>query len=59
MMKNSKTSRLPWEGVIHTMSLALQGSILGDSLAITFCPVCSLCQLKRDINQRREMGIFW
>lgn len=59
MMKNRKTSKLPQEGVICTMSLALQGSILGDWIAAMFCPSCSLCQLKRDINRRREMGIFW
>ncbi|PKK28840.1 placenta-specific gene 8 protein isoform X1 [Columba livia] len=37
----------------------IPGSILGDWIAAMFCPSCSLCQLKRDINRRREMGIFW
>ncbi|XP_009674880.2 placenta-specific gene 8 protein isoform X3 [Struthio camelus] len=37
----------------------ISGSILTDYLSILCCPCCSLCQLKRDINKRKELGIFW
>ncbi|XP_027637023.2 placenta-specific gene 8 protein-like isoform X1 [Falco peregrinus] len=37
----------------------IPGSILDDCTAIMCCPMCTLCQLKRDINRRRELGIFW
>lgn len=43
----------------YSMSLAPQGSILRDFASTVFCPMCALCQLKRDINQRKELGIFW
>ncbi|NXC99510.1 PLAC8 protein, partial [Certhia brachydactyla] len=36
----------------------ISGSILGDFCSICWCTSCALCQLKRDINHRREMGIF-
>ncbi|NXJ65471.1 PLAC8 protein, partial [Rostratula benghalensis] len=36
----------------------IPGSILDDWAATTFCSTCALCQLKRDINWRREQGIF-
>lgn len=37
----------------------LQGSICSDYCITLWCPVCSVCQIKRDINKRRAMGIFW
>ncbi|XP_062458760.1 placenta-specific gene 8 protein-like isoform X1 [Pezoporus occidentalis] len=36
----------------------IPGSLLGDFASTVFCPMCALCQLKRDINQRKELGIF-
>ncbi|NWW77749.1 PLAC8 protein, partial [Climacteris rufus] len=36
----------------------IPGSILGDFCSIWWCSSCALCQLKRDINRRKEMGIF-
>ncbi|NWR88184.1 PLAC8 protein, partial [Furnarius figulus] len=36
----------------------IPGSILGDFCSILFCPMCALCQLKRDINRRKEQHIF-
>ncbi|NXO63115.1 PLAC8 protein, partial [Phainopepla nitens] len=36
----------------------IPGSILGDFFSTFLCSPCALCQLKRDINRRREMGIF-
>ncbi|KAM7113286.1 placenta-specific gene 8 protein-like [Ciconia maguari] len=37
----------------------IPGSILGDCASTMCCPMCVLCQLKRDINRRKELGIFW
>ncbi|XP_061849712.1 placenta-specific gene 8 protein isoform X2 [Colius striatus] len=37
----------------------IPGSIMDDWVSILCCPCCSLCQLKRDIKRRRELGIFW
>ncbi|NXK66905.1 PLAC8 protein, partial [Sylvietta virens] len=36
----------------------IPGSILSDFCALWCCTPCSLCQLKRDINRRKEMGVF-
>ncbi|XP_035181754.1 placenta-specific gene 8 protein-like [Oxyura jamaicensis] len=36
----------------------IPGSIMGDFFSVLCCPWCSLCQLKRDINQRKEQGTF-
>ncbi|NXA75566.1 PLAC8 protein, partial [Thryothorus ludovicianus] len=36
----------------------IPGSILSDSCSIWWCTPCAVCQLKRDINRRREMGMF-
>ncbi|RVE66116.1 hypothetical protein OJAV_G00123350 [Oryzias javanicus] len=36
----------------------IQGSMCNDCLVSLFCPVCSTCQLKRDINRRKEQGVF-
>ncbi|NXI79365.1 PLAC8 protein, partial [Rhipidura dahli] len=36
----------------------ISGSILGDFCTILWCTPCSLCQLKRDINRRKQLGIF-
>ncbi|NXW54034.1 PLAC8 protein, partial [Eurystomus gularis] len=36
----------------------IPGSILNDWASIMCFPMCALCQLKRDINRRKELGIF-
>uniref|UniRef100_A0A670ZBI7 Placenta associated 8 n=2 Tax=Pseudonaja textilis TaxID=8673 RepID=A0A670ZBI7_PSETE len=36
----------------------IPGSICLDCLTVTFCGPCNLCQLKRDINRRKQLGIF-
>ncbi|NXD16714.1 PLAC8 protein, partial [Nothocercus nigrocapillus] len=36
----------------------IPGSILNDHMAVLCFPGCSLCQLKRDINRRKQLGIF-
>ncbi|XP_061589306.1 placenta-specific gene 8 protein-like [Cololabis saira] len=36
----------------------IRGSMCKDYLASTFCLLCSTCQLKRDIDLRKEQGIF-
>ncbi|NWV52929.1 PLAC8 protein, partial [Daphoenositta chrysoptera] len=36
----------------------IPGSILGDFCTVWWCTPCSVCQLKRDINRRRQLGIF-
>ncbi|XP_025900455.1 placenta-specific gene 8 protein-like isoform X1 [Nothoprocta perdicaria] len=37
----------------------IPGSICSDYCVTMCCPVCSVCQMKRDIKKRRECGIFW
>ncbi|OXB55235.1 hypothetical protein ASZ78_001069 [Callipepla squamata] len=36
----------------------IPGSIHSDYCITCCCPVCSVCQIKRDINRRTAMGIF-
>nr|XP_033819822.1 placenta-specific gene 8 protein [Geotrypetes seraphini] len=36
----------------------IQGSICKDFMSSMCCLLCSVCQLKRDINRRKEQGIF-
>ncbi|XP_066242238.1 placenta-specific gene 8 protein [Saccopteryx leptura] len=36
----------------------IPGSICSDFLWLACFPVCTLCQLKRDINKRKEMNAF-
>ncbi|XP_062431114.1 placenta-specific gene 8 protein-like isoform X2 [Rhea pennata] len=36
----------------------IPGSICSDYCITLCCPVCSVCQIKRDINKRRALGIF-
>ncbi|XP_036384095.1 placenta-specific gene 8 protein-like [Megalops cyprinoides] len=36
----------------------IRGSLCKDFLVNAFCLVCSTCQLKRDIEKRKEQGIF-
>ncbi|XP_060635288.2 placenta-specific gene 8 protein-like [Anolis sagrei] len=43
---------------VYRTKYGIPGSLLGDFCVTWCCPHCSLCQLKRDINKRRDMGIF-
>ncbi|XP_007440925.1 placenta-specific gene 8 protein [Python bivittatus] len=36
----------------------IPGSICSDCVTVTCCGPCNLCQLKRDINRRKQLGIF-
>ncbi|XP_063166160.1 placenta-specific gene 8 protein-like isoform X2 [Candoia aspera] len=43
---------------VYRTKYQIPGSICGDWCTVMWLPVCSLCQIKRDINRRKEMGIF-
>ncbi|KAG8134342.1 hypothetical protein E2320_007474 [Naja naja] len=43
---------------VYRTKYNIPGSICDDTLIVGFCPVLSLCQIQRDINKRKEMGIF-
>ncbi|KAJ8401869.1 hypothetical protein AAFF_G00374500 [Aldrovandia affinis] len=43
---------------VYRTKYNIMGSLCNDWLATVFCGFCSLCQLKRDINKRKEQGIF-
>ncbi|NXP82554.1 PLAC8 protein, partial [Ramphastos sulfuratus] len=43
---------------LYRTKYRIPGSILNDWCAVACCPVCALCQLKRDIKRRKDMGIF-
>ncbi|XP_070804762.1 placenta-specific gene 8 protein-like [Pituophis catenifer annectens] len=43
---------------VYRTKYDIPGSICGDNCIVCCCPVCSLCQIQRDINRRKAMGIF-
>ncbi|XP_072480122.1 placenta-specific gene 8 protein [Notamacropus eugenii] len=43
---------------LYRTRYGIPGSICNDFMTTWCCPVCSLCQIKRDINRRREMNTF-
>ncbi|NXO06451.1 PLAC8 protein, partial [Oriolus oriolus] len=43
---------------LYRTKYSIPGSIMGDFCTVWWCTPCSLCQLKRDINRRKELGIF-
>ncbi|XP_066488813.1 placenta-specific gene 8 protein [Tiliqua scincoides] len=43
---------------VYRTKYGIPGSLLNDFMIVFLCPHLSLCQLKRDINRRRELGIF-
>ncbi|XP_041742818.1 placenta-specific gene 8 protein-like [Coregonus clupeaformis] len=43
---------------MYRTRFGVQGSLCGDFCAILWCRLCSTCQLKRDIDLRKEQGIF-
>ncbi|XP_008053800.1 placenta-specific gene 8 protein [Carlito syrichta] len=43
---------------LYRTRYGIPGSICDDFMATLCCPVCSVCQIKRDINRRRAMHAF-
>uniref|UniRef100_A0ABM5GKJ3 Placenta-specific gene 8 protein-like n=1 Tax=Pogona vitticeps TaxID=103695 RepID=A0ABM5GKJ3_9SAUR len=43
---------------VYRTKYGIPGSLLGDFCAVMCCGLCATCQLKRDINKRRDMGMF-
>ncbi|XP_040014171.1 placenta-specific gene 8 protein-like isoform X1 [Xiphias gladius] len=43
---------------VYRTKCNIRGSMCGDFMAVTFCPFCATCQLRRDIDRRKEQGIF-
>ncbi|XP_035247757.1 placenta-specific gene 8 protein-like [Anguilla anguilla] len=43
---------------VYRTKYNIKGSLCNDWLAHTFCLVCSVCQLKRDIDRRKEQGVL-
>lgn len=48
-----------WFQSFSCARLCLQGSMCNDFLTDYFFCCCATCQLKRDINRRKEQNIFW
>ncbi|XP_023651733.1 placenta associated 8, tandem duplicate 2 isoform X2 [Paramormyrops kingsleyae] len=48
---------LPMRSVYRT-KYNIKGSLCKDFLVHYCCFICSVCQLKRDIEKRKEQGIF-
>ncbi|XP_004566945.1 placenta associated 8, tandem duplicate 2 [Maylandia zebra] len=43
---------------VYRTKYNIKGSMCNDFMMAMCCPVCTTCQLKRDINRRKEQGIF-
>uniref|UniRef100_A0A8D0VC61 Placenta associated 8 n=1 Tax=Sus scrofa TaxID=9823 RepID=A0A8D0VC61_PIG len=43
---------------LYRTRYGIPGSICDDFMVTLCCPMCSLCQIKRDINRRRAMHSF-
>ncbi|XP_008141820.2 placenta-specific gene 8 protein [Eptesicus fuscus] len=43
---------------LYRTRYGIPGSICNDSLMLMCFPLCTLCQLKRDIEKRKEMNAF-
>ncbi|KAB0389324.1 hypothetical protein E2I00_006409, partial [Balaenoptera physalus] len=43
---------------LYRTRYGIPGSICDDYMVTLCCPLCSLCQIKRDINRRRAMRTF-
>ncbi|KAM9306162.1 placenta associated 8, tandem duplicate 2 [Pholidichthys leucotaenia] len=43
---------------VYRTKYNIRGSMCKDYIAYFFCPCCALCQLKRDIDRRKDQGIF-
>ncbi|KAK5901117.1 hypothetical protein CgunFtcFv8_026018 [Champsocephalus gunnari] len=43
---------------VYRTKYNINGSLCTDFITHTFCGLCATCQLKRDIDRRKEQGIF-
>uniref|UniRef100_A0AAZ1XSE3 Placenta associated 8, tandem duplicate 1 n=1 Tax=Oreochromis aureus TaxID=47969 RepID=A0AAZ1XSE3_OREAU len=43
---------------VYRTKYNIKGSMCNDYMVTMCCPLCTTCQLKRDINRRKEQGIF-
>ncbi|XP_062991242.1 placenta-specific gene 8 protein [Elgaria multicarinata webbii] len=43
---------------VYRTRYGIPGSLCDDFCTVLCCPLCALCQLRRDIKRRRELGIF-
>ncbi|XP_034459125.1 placenta associated 8, tandem duplicate 2 [Hippoglossus hippoglossus] len=43
---------------VYRTKYNIRGSMCTDFMMSWLCPVCVTCQLKRDIDRRKEQGIF-
>ncbi|KAF3701750.1 Placenta-specific gene 8 protein [Channa argus] len=43
---------------VYRTKYNIRGSLCNDFMTSWCCPVCSTCQLKRDIVRRKQQGIF-
>ncbi|XP_068609380.1 placenta-specific gene 8 protein-like [Brachionichthys hirsutus] len=43
---------------VYRTKYNISGSMLNDYMVTMCCSVCATCQLKRDIDRRKEQGIF-
>uniref|UniRef100_A0A8C6VJV0 Placenta-specific gene 8 protein-like n=1 Tax=Naja naja TaxID=35670 RepID=A0A8C6VJV0_NAJNA len=43
---------------VYRTKYNIPGSICNDMCIVGCCPLCSLCQIQRDIKKRKELGVF-
>ncbi|XP_028274187.1 placenta-specific gene 8 protein-like [Parambassis ranga] len=43
---------------VYRTKYNIKGSLCNDFMVTACCPFCATCQLKRDIDRRKEQGIF-
>ncbi|KAG7274057.1 hypothetical protein CRUP_030779 [Coryphaenoides rupestris] len=43
---------------VYRTKYNIQGSLCSDYMTYVCCPLCATCQLKRDIDLRKEQGSF-
>ncbi|CAL8340610.1 unnamed protein product [Arctogadus glacialis] len=43
---------------VYRTKYNINGSLCNDFMTYMFCQICGTCQLKRDIDLRKEQGIF-
>ncbi|KAM8742959.1 placenta-specific gene 8 protein-like [Acanthopagrus schlegelii] len=43
---------------VYRTKYNIKGSMCKDFMVTLCCPYCATCQLKRDIDRRKEQGIF-
>ncbi|CAL8378793.1 unnamed protein product [Arctogadus glacialis] len=43
---------------VYRTKYNIRGSLCKDYIAYVFCGACAICQLKRDIDTRKDQGVF-